>query len=67
MEQSIFSHRTIHHDKELAEVIVEQSGYTLDELKEDYVEGGSISYKRGYWAAHGINYSYGHLIEKLLF
>ena len=53
-------------DKNLAKKIVENSGYTLDEIKSEFPTGKSYSYKQGFWASRGIAWRLGMFVEKTL-
>lgn len=53
-------------DKNLAIKIVEQSGYSLDEIRAEFPYGKSYSYKQGFWASRGIAWRLGMFVESVL-
>lgn len=53
-------------NKNLAKKIVENSGYSLDEIKSDFPHGKSYSFKQGFWASRGIEWRLGMFVEKIL-
>lgn len=55
------------NDKQLTIELLESTGYTLLEVKSEYKEKASNDWKKGFWAARGLDKSVGDMVIKYLF
>jgi len=54
-------------DKQLTTELLKATGYSLLEIKSEYKEKASKDWKKGFWAARGLDKSIGDMIIKYLF